>query len=55
MISHMIVSSLVHGLIYGLIFKIFRGLPLGSVTMITVLGVGVIWLLGSFLQRGRKR
>uniref|UniRef100_E6PSH4 Uncharacterized protein n=1 Tax=mine drainage metagenome TaxID=410659 RepID=E6PSH4_9ZZZZ len=50
MIAHMIVSSLVHGLVYGLIFKAFRGLPLGAVALITIAGVGGIWLLSLLLS-----
>ena len=53
MISHMILSALIHGLVYGLIFKAFRGLPLGAVALITIAGVGGIWLLSLF-RRSRR-
>ncbi len=54
MISHMILSAVIHGLVYSLIFKLFRGLPLGAVAIITVAGVGGIWLLSSLARLFRR-
>ena len=57
MISHMILSAVIHGLLYGLIFKAFRGLPLGTVALIAISGIGGIWLLASLarlFRRGRR-
>ncbi len=57
MIAHMILSAVIHGLLYGLIFKLFRGLPLGAVALITLFGIGGIWLLSllfSLFRRTRR-
>jgi hypothetical protein len=44
-ISHIIVSSLIHGLIYGVIFKLFHNVPLLVAAIIATLGVGALWLI----------
>uniref|UniRef100_E6PSP6 Uncharacterized protein n=1 Tax=mine drainage metagenome TaxID=410659 RepID=E6PSP6_9ZZZZ len=54
MISHMILSAVIHGLVYGLIFKFFRGMPLPAVAIITICGIGGIWLLSLLPRRSRR-
>lgn len=54
MITHMILSAVIHGLIYATIFKAFRGLPMGAVAFITICGVGGIWLLASAARLLRR-
>ena len=54
MITHMILSALIRGLVYGLIFKAFRGLPLGTVALIAISGIGGIWLLSSLARLFRR-
>jgi hypothetical protein len=41
-LGHTIVSSLIHGLIYGAIFHIMRGMSLGEVLLVAVLGVALV-------------
>ncbi len=54
MISHMILSAVIHGLVYSLIFKAFRGLPLSAVAIVVIVGVGGIWLLSSLARLFRR-
>ncbi|MBU2721794.1 hypothetical protein [Acidithiobacillus ferridurans] len=41
-LGHSIVSAVIHGLIYGAIFRLFRGIPLGEVLVIAIIGVLVV-------------
>ena len=41
-LGHTIVSSLIHGLIYGAIFHLMRGMSLGEVLLVAVLGVALV-------------
>ncbi|SCC94402.1 hypothetical protein THIX_60460 [Thiomonas sp. X19] len=54
MIAHMILSAVIHGLVYDLIFKAFRGLPLSTVALIAIVGIGGIWLLASAARLLRR-
>lgn len=41
-LGHTLVSAVIHGLIYGVIFRLFRGMPLGEVLLIAVVGLLVV-------------
>ncbi|MBN6741205.1 hypothetical protein JKG47_11795 [Acidithiobacillus sp. MC6.1] len=41
-LGHTIISAIIHGLIYGAIFRLFRGMPLGEVLVISVAGLLVV-------------
>lgn len=43
-LTHMIISSVVHGLIYGAIFRLFRHLSLGEILLLVVLVIGGIYM-----------
>ena len=52
-ITHMVVSSIVHGLIYGAIFRVLRHLSLGEIVLLAVV---VIWMLYAWNRnRGYRR
>ena len=48
--SHIIVSSLIHGLIYSAIWKVMRGLPAPVVIAVAVVGVGAIFIASRLLR-----
>ncbi|MHB0888099.1 hypothetical protein [Acidithiobacillus sp.] len=50
-LAYTIISSLIHGLIYGAIFHLFRGLGLGMVLIIAVLGVAAVAGVWWFVNR----
>lgn len=50
-ITHMIVSSVIHGLIYAIIFKAFHSLSLASAAIVAAAGIGMIWLTTRLLRR----
>lgn len=39
---HTIIGGIIHGLIYGAIFHLMRGMSIGSVLLVAVIGVAVI-------------
>ncbi len=41
-LGHTIVSAVIHGLIYGAIFHIMRGMGMGEVLLVAVVGVAVV-------------
>ena len=41
-LGHTIVSAVIHGLIYGAIFRLMRGLSIGEVLLVAVVGVAVV-------------
>ncbi|MGI4745293.1 MAG: hypothetical protein ACRYGI_06490 [Janthinobacterium lividum] len=43
-LTHMIVSSVVHGLIYGAIFRLLRHLSLSEIVLLVVLVIGGIYV-----------
>ncbi|NPD67422.1 hypothetical protein HN018_07510 [Lichenicola cladoniae] len=43
-LTHMIISSVVHGLIYGAIFRLLRHLSLTEIVLLVVLVIGGIYL-----------
>jgi len=42
-LTHMIISSVVHGLIYGAIFRLLRHLSLAEIVLLVVLVIGGIY------------
>jgi len=49
-LAHTIISALIHGLIYGAIFHLMRGMSIGEVLLVAVLGVVLVgggWWLWS--------
>lgn len=52
-LTHMIISSVVHGLIYGAIFRLFRHLSLGEILLLVVLVIGgiYVWNRNRYNQR----
>ena len=42
-ITHMLVSSIVHGLIYSAIFRILRHLSLGEILLIAMVVIGLLY------------
>ena len=53
-LGHTIVSAVIHGLIYGAIFHIMRGMGIGEVLLVAVVGVAVVgggWWLWSRYRR----
>lgn len=44
-ISHMIVSSLIHGLTYAAIFKIFHNVSPLMAGVVAAIGIGVLWFI----------
>lgn len=49
--SHMIVSSIIHGVIYDVVWKAMRGLGLPASIAVAVTVVAVVWLGGRLLRR----
>lgn len=49
--SHMIVSSIVHGVIYDVIWKAMRGLGLPASVAVAATVVVAAWLGGRLLRR----
>lgn len=53
-LGHTIVSAVIHGLIYGAIFHIMRGMGIGEVLLVAVIGVAVVgggwWLWSRYRQ-----
>lgn len=43
-LTHMIISSVVHGLIYGAIFRLLRHLSLTEIVLLVVLVIGGIYV-----------
>ena len=43
-ITHMVISSVVHGLIYGMIFRVLRHLSLGEIVLLVVLVIGGLYV-----------
>jgi hypothetical protein len=43
-ITHMVISSVVHGLVYGVIFHVMRGLSTGQAILLAVVVIGALWL-----------
>ena len=41
-LGHTIVSAVIHGLIYGAIFRLMRGMSIGEVLLVAVVGVAVV-------------
>ena len=39
---HSIIGGIIHGLIYGAIFRLFRGMSLEEVIIVTVIGIVLI-------------
>jgi hypothetical protein len=50
-ITHMIVSSLIHGLIYATIFEALHHLSLASAAIVAVISIALVWLVSSLLRR----
>lgn len=51
-LGHTIVSAVIHGLVYGAIFHFMRGMSIGEVLLVAVIGValvGGVWWLWSGL------
>ena len=42
-ITHMVVSSIIHGLIYGAIFRMLRHLSLGEILLIALVVIGLLY------------
>ncbi len=42
-VTHMIVSSVIHGLIYSVIFRVLRHLSLGEVVLLAVVVIGLLY------------
>lgn len=56
-LGHTIVSSIIHGLIYGAIFHLMRGMSLGEVLLVAVLGVALVagvWWWSSSRDRDKS-
>ena len=52
-ITHMIISSVIHGLIYSVIFRVLRHLSLGEVVLLAVIVIALIY--ASNRDRGYRR
>ena len=56
-LAHTIVSAVIHGLIYGAIFHLMRGMGIGEVLLVAVVGVAVVgfgwWIWNRLAQGGQ--
>ena len=52
-ITHMVVSSIIHGLIYGVIFRVLRHLSLGEIVLLAIVVIGLFYAWNR--NRGYRR
>lgn len=54
-LTHIILSSIVHGLIYDVIYKTERHLGLNASILAAVIGIALVALASHFIFRSRRR